>query len=34
VYWYHEMCAGVELRQEGDEDFACISLTTFSNMQP
>ncbi len=34
VYWYHETCAGVQLRQQGGEDFACISLTSFSNMQP
>ncbi len=32
--WYYGTCAGVQLRQQNGEDFACISLTSFSNMQP
>lgn len=34
IYWYHETCTGVQLRRQGSEDFACINLATFSNMQP
>ena len=32
--WYWEWCPGVELRQKNGEDYACIGVTTFSNMQP
>lgn len=32
--WYWQWCAGVELRQEHGEDFACISVSNFKNMQP
>lgn len=32
--WYWEWCPGVQLRQNGGEDFACIGVTSFKNMQP
>ncbi len=32
--WYWEWCPGVELRQKDGEDYACIGVTTFNNMQP
>lgn len=32
--WYWEWCPGVQLRQQGGEDFACITVTSFKNMQP
>ena len=32
--WYLEWCAGVELKQKDGKDYACIGVTTFSNMQP
>jgi hypothetical protein len=32
--WYWEWCPGVLLRQKDGEDFACITVTSFKNMQP
>lgn len=32
--WYWEWCAGVQLRHKAGEDFACISVITFTNGQP
>lgn len=31
-YW--DWCSGVQLRQKDSEDFACIDVTSFKNMQP
>jgi hypothetical protein len=32
--WHWEWCPGVQLRQKDGEDFACISVTSFTNAQP
>jgi hypothetical protein len=32
--WYWEWCIGVQLRQMDGKDFACITWTSFKNMQP
>lgn len=32
--WYWEWCPGVQLRQQGEKDFACIGVTNFENLQP
>jgi hypothetical protein len=32
--WYWEWCEGIQLRNENGEDFACIGVTSFKNMQP
>ncbi len=32
--WYWEWCPGVQLRKKDDEDFACIGVISFENMQP
>jgi hypothetical protein len=32
--WYWEWCIGVQLRQKDGKDFACITWTSFKNMQP
>jgi hypothetical protein len=34
LQWYWEWTAGVQLRQKGGKDFACITWTSFKNMQP
>ena len=31
--WYWQWCPDVQLRQKNGEDFACIGVTSFSNMQ-
>lgn len=32
--WYWEWTPGVQLRQKGGEDYACIAVTSFTNCQP
>ncbi len=32
--WYWEWSPGVEIRHKDGEDYACIAVTSFSNMQP
>lgn len=32
--WYWQWCPGVQLRDKDGEDFACITVTSFRNMQP
>jgi hypothetical protein len=32
--WYWEWCPGVELRQQNGQDYACVGVTSFNNMQP
>lgn len=32
--WYWQWCPGVKLRQNNGEEFACIGVTGFRNMQP
>jgi len=32
--WYWEWCPGVQLREKGGKDFACIGVTSFKNEQP
>ena len=32
--WYWQWCPGVQLRQKDGEDYACVGVTSFNNMQP
>jgi hypothetical protein len=32
--WYWQWCPGVQFRQKDGLDFACIAVTSFTNMQP